>query len=192
MMSRHKSSIYPCAHAPGSKILLRIPDGEVTASDRLMVMMSSLTVVGSVVWAPLLYSWALKRWKSIPHVEKRRRTVYATILFSLTAFFAVGPHRSRRLGALLRFKKWNVWTAWLKFVAFEVISDNPGSLEALDIKNDQVIFAISPHGIFPFALGLAVLPELASRVFGHFRPVVATATALFPILRTILSWLDAM
>ena len=66
------------------------------------------------------------------------------------------------------------------------------SLNDFDFKHNQAIYAISPHGIFPFALGFAVLPELASRVFGEFRPVVATATSLFPFLRTILSWLNSV
>jgi hypothetical protein len=111
---------------------------------------------------------------------------------SLAALAAVGPHRYHRLGKIFKLKKWKLWTAWLNFVAFEVIADNPGSLKSFDVKKDQVIFAISPHGIFPFALGFAALPDMATRVFGDFRPVVATATALFPFLRTILSWINAV
>jgi hypothetical protein len=139
-----------------------------------------------------VYSLAWKRWKRIPKDDKRRRTIYATILLSLAAVAAVGPHRYHRLGKRFELKKWRLWTAWLKFVAFEVIADNPASLKEFDVKEDQAIFAISPHGIFPFALGLAALPDLASRVFGEMRPVVATATALFPFLSTILSWMNAM
>lgn len=191
-MSGYKSSIYPPAHAPGSQILMRIPHGELTRMERLLVMMSSLAIVGSVVWVPFAYAWAWKRWKLIPKEDKRRRTVYASLLLSLAALAAVGPHRYHRLGKIFKLKQWKLWTAWLNFVAFEVIADNPGSLKSFDVKKDQVIFAISPHGIFPFALGFAALPDLATRVFGDFRPVVATATALFPFLRTILSWINAV
>jgi hypothetical protein len=155
-------------------------------------MLSSLTIVGSVVWVPLVYSLAWKRWKRIPKEDKRRRTIYATILLSVVAFAAAGPHRYHRLGKFFKLKKWSLWTAWLKFVAFEVIADNPASLKSFDVKKDQAIFAISPHGIFPFALGFAALPDLASRAFGSFRPVVATATALVPFLSTILSWINAV
>lgn len=115
------------------------------------------------------------------------------MLLSFVAFAALGPYRSPHVGKWVRLKKWRLWSAWLKFVAFEVIADStPNTLSNFNFKQDQAIYAVSPHGIFPFALGFAVLPELASRVFGAFRPVVATATALVPFLRTILSWLDAV
>lgn len=191
-MSSYKSSVYPPVHAAGSQILVQIPHGEVTQLDRLLVMLSSLTIVGSVVWVPFVYSLAWKRWKRIPKEDKRRRMIHGTILLSLAAIAAVGPHRYHRLGKLFQLKKWRLWTAWLKFVAFEVIADNPASLKTFDLKKDQAIFAISPHGIFPFALGFAALPDLASHVFGEMRPVVATATALFPFLSTILSWMNAV
>lgn len=191
-MSESKCSLYPPAHAPGSQVLYRIPQGEATLLDRLLVMTSSLFIVGSPFWVPLAYSWAWKRWKRIPKQEKKRRAICASMLLSLVAFAAVGPYRSPRVGKWVRLKKWRLWTAWLKFVAWEVIADDPSTLSNFNLKKDQAIFAVSPHGIFPFALGFAVLPELAAHVFGEFRPVVATATALFPFLRTILSWLHAV
>jgi len=191
-MSGHQCSLYPPDHPPGSKILVRIPHNEVTLLDRIMVMTSSLFIVGSPLWVPMAYSWAWKRWKRIPREEKKKRAIYASMLLSLVAFAAVGPYRSPRVGKWVRLKQWRLWTAWLKFVAWEVILDDPSTLEKIDIQKDQAIYAISPHGIFPFALGFAVLPEFAARVFGEFRPVVATATNLFPFLRTILSWLNAV
>lgn len=191
-MSEYPCSLFPPAHAPGSKILVRIPPNEVTLLDRILVMTSSLFIVGSPLWVPLAYSWAWKRWKRIPANEKKRKAIYASILLSLVAFAAVGPYRSPRVGRWLRLKQWRLWKAWLKFVAWEVILDDPNNTQVFDFQKDQAIYAISPHGIFPFALGFAVLPEFASRVFGEFRPVVATATNLFPFLRTILSWLNAV
>lgn len=171
---------------------MRIPHGEVTLLDRIMVMTSSFFIIGSPLWVPLAYSWTWKRWKRIPKEDKKRRAIYASMLLSLVAFAAIGPYRSPRIGRWLRFRKWQLWQAWLKFVAFEVIADSPSSLHDFDFKHDQAIFAVSPHGIFPFALGFAVLPELASRVFGDIRPVVATATNFIPFLRTILSWLNSV
>jgi 2-acylglycerol O-acyltransferase 2 len=157
-----------------------------------MVMTSSLFIVGSPLWVPLAYAWAWKRWKRIPKEEKKQRAIYASMLLSFVTFAAIGPYRSPSVGRWIRLKKWQLWKAWLKFVAFEVIADSPSTLNDFDFKHNQAIYAISPHGIFPFALGFAVLPELASRVFGEFRPVVATATSLFPFLRTILSWLNSV
>jgi hypothetical protein len=60
------------------------------------------------------------------------------------------------------------------------------------INNDQANFAFLPHGIVPFPIAFAVLPEIAQRAFGIFRLVVATATALFPFVRDILMWVDSV
>lgn len=182
----------PPHHAPGSRVLARIPEGEITMLDRVLVMTSSLAIVGAVVWVPAAYAVAWRRWQKIPKENKRRRILYAALLISLAGIAAVGPHRSHRIGKWLQLKKWRIWKSWLKFVAFEVIADNPTCLESFDIRKEQAIFAVIPHGIFPFALGFAALTDTAARVFGDFRPVVATATALFPLLRTILSWLHAV
>ena len=99
----------------------------------------------------------------------------------------------------------------MNFIAFEVISDQgqcggdgaagpfapsnrPGDKADNNPlqKDEQAILAVVPHGIFPFALAFAALPERASQVFGEFKPVVATATALFPFVRTFLGWLGAV
>ena len=99
----------------------------------------------------------------------------------------------------------------MNFIAFEVISDQgqgcdndtegpfspnnrPGGKAGNNPlrKDDQALLAVVPHGIFPFALAFAALPERASQVFGEFKPVVATATALFPFIRTFLGWLGAV
>jgi hypothetical protein len=66
------------------------------------------------------------------------------------------------------------------------------SSSSLLYKDQPAILAIIPHGIFPFALALSTLPETAARAFGEFRPVVATATALLPIVRGILAWIGAV
>lgn len=44
-----------------------------------------------------------------------------------------------------------------------------------------------------FALAFACLPEQGySETWGLFRPVVATATKLFPLVRTLISWMDGV
>ena len=75
-------------------------------------------------------------------------------------------------------------------MAFEVVADS--SQTSFDVKNERAIIAVSPHGVFPFALALAALPEQASQAFGYFRPVVATATSLFPFVNSLLCWLKKM
>eukprot|EP00816_Leptocylindrus_hargravesii_P002769 CAMPEP_0196815026 /NCGR_PEP_ID=MMETSP1362-20130617/47411_1 /TAXON_ID=163516 /ORGANISM="Leptocylindrus danicus, Strain CCMP1856" /LENGTH=126 /DNA_ID=CAMNT_0042191859 /DNA_START=127 /DNA_END=503 /DNA_ORIENTATION=- len=111
-------------------------------------------------------------------------------------FILIGPYRHRKVGKALGVRNWDVWKSWLRFVAFEVIQDttgaDPNGGDWFDLRDRQSILSIIPHGIFPFALGLAALPEEAEHAFGSFRPIVATATSLFPILRTVLSWLGAV
>jgi len=183
---KSEGSLYP-THPAGSRILLRIPGDELTVCDRTMVMLSSLVIVGSVVWVPLAYAWAWKRWKEIPKDQKQRRLLCSTLLLSLAALAAVGPHRTTRFGEWINARKWTLWKSWLKFVALEVVADSSDS--RFDFRNDKAILAVSPHGLFPFALALAALPEQAAQAFGYFRPVVATATSLFPFVNSILCWL---
>lgn len=137
-------------------------------------------------------TWAWRKWKEIPKEDKKRRATYFSILLSIFAVAAIGPHRHKKVGQLWNVREWRLWTAWLKFVAFEIIQDKPHKDLSFDTKKDQAIVAVVPHGIFPFALAFAALPAQAARAFGEFRPVVATATGLFPFVRTFLSWIGAM
>jgi hypothetical protein len=91
-----------------------------------------------------------------------------------------------------------MWESWLKFIAMEVIIDQPRS-SSLGSKSsppgepsDKAMVAYVPHGIFPFALAFGVLPEAAQGVFGLVRPVVATATEFFPVVRDILRFCECV
>lgn len=52
--------------------------------------------------------------------------------------------------------------------------------------------AFVPHGIFPFAIGIEGIPEMAQQAFGRFRIMIATATNLFPLVRDIISLVNAV
>jgi 1-acyl-sn-glycerol-3-phosphate acyltransferase len=159
------------------------------------VAISSLLVVGSVVWVPLAFVWAWKRWEKIPREDKKRRAIYGALLLACIAMKAMGPHRYHKVGSLLRARHWSLWKSWLRFFAFEVVADSARAAKAMDRLNQdgqQSILAVSPHGLFPFALAFAALPEQASQAFGYFRPVAATATNLFPVVNTFLKWLRAV
>jgi hypothetical protein len=206
--SGYKSSIYPL-HPPGSRVIVKVGETELTLLDRVMVATSSLFIVGSVVWVPAFYVWAYRKWRSIPKHDTRRRTLYATLVLAFTGIIAYGPQHSAKIGKLLHVRKWRLWKAWIKFIALEIIADQPGGGVSnntnnsngsgntnngndLDQQTDQAMFAFVPHGIVPFPIAFAVLPEIAQRAFGIFRPVVATATALFPFVRDILMWVDSV
>ena len=87
----------------------------------------------------------------------------------------------------------------MRFIAMEVILDQPSRLtqrissktEVSDPlhKDESAILSFSPHGIFPFSLAFGVIAE---QTFGFIRPVVATATAFFPVVRDLLNWFQAV
>ena len=186
-----QSSIYPSQYPPGTQILVKIDDNEqLSTLDNTLVAISSLLIVGSVAWVPLVFVWAWKRWKKIPKDQARRRAIYGSLLLACLTFKVLGPHRRPQVGDWVNARHWFIWKSWLRFIAFEVIADSEVAAKAAGhIKSEQAILAISPHGLFPFALAFAALPEKASHAFGYFRPVVATATNLFPFVNTFLKWL---
>ena len=186
-----RGSIYPAQHPPGSQVLVRIADGGALSwLDSSLVTISSLVVVGSVAWVPIVFVWAWRRWKKIPKDQTHRRAIYGSLLLACLAVKVLGPHRQPRVGEWLNARHWYLWKSWLRFIAFEVVADSAKA--ATDLRNKQTILAVSPHGLFPFALAFAALPEQASQAFGYFRPVVATATNLFPVVNTFLKWLRSV
>ena len=139
---------------------------------------------------------------------KRLATRYGVALAAIILISIWGPHRDKRVGEWLGVKKWRLWDAWLNYVGFTVLKDsgdddhtiiqtNPHSAipnqEEFDIHTSPSIFAFVPHGIFPFGLAFSCLPERGhEQTWGLFRPVVATATKLFPLVRTFISWMNGV
>jgi len=169
--------------------------------DRIIVYTTSLTFVGSIFWTPAFFRWVYRRWKSIPRQDKKRRAIYAGILMTFISIGIVGPHRNEKVGQWIGFRTWKIWKSWLRYFAYEVIYDETLSTpdhssnthtNNLDWKTDQAILAIIPHGIFPFALAFAALPQMAIDAFGTFRPVVASATKFLPFVRSFISWIHGV
>lgn len=187
-MNPSGSSLYPL-HPPGTRVITRVSPNDITLVDRILVASSALVVVGSIAWVPAFYIWALRKWRTIPKHETKRRAVYAALVLVFSVLLTAGPQHSAKFGRLLGVRKWRLWKAWIKFIAMEIIADQPVP-HNMDTTADKAVFAFVPHGIFPFPLAFAVLPEIAQQAFGIFRPVVATATALFPLVRDILTWVS--
>lgn len=187
----HPCSLYPL-HPSDTQVLMRIPESSLTLVDRVAVAASSLVIVGSVVWVPLLGRWAWNKLRSVTDEHKRRK--YAALALAATILAIAGPHRSPRFGNWLRVRHWKLWKAWLRFIAMEVIADQPRTTAAalsrppptpfsreqdpppppaFDLKSDQAALAFVPHGVFPFAFAFGVFPHVAQQVFGFFHPVVA-------------------
>ena len=188
-MPKQKSSVYP-ARPKGSEVIATIDGNNFGAYDSFVVAATSLFFVGSVFWVPALYTWALKRLRSIPREQVKRRALYTTILLSATALFCVGPHRRPEVGKRLKFHDWSIWKSWLRFFAFEVVADQGSDSFSRHLK-EQAIVAVSPHGIFPFGLAFAALGE-SQKYFGKFRAVVASATQMIPWVRDILRWIESV
>jgi hypothetical protein len=192
-----KPTCYP-QHPPGSRVVLHIPEQlELPWMDRLLVSGSSLVIVGAVAWVPYLYYLAWKKYRSIPQHDKKRRRLYAACIGLSVLFMAYGPHRSRRVGQWLQLRKWKLWDAWMRYIALQIIVDNGDSTDAqsssrIQSTTDPAILTFVPHGIFPFAFAFGALPEIVQPFFGVFRPVVATAIELFPLVRTLLRWLHCV
>jgi hypothetical protein len=184
------TSVYPL-RPPGSEVVVRFSENDLTSYDKLIVYLSSLFFVGGVFWVPALYAWAWKKFRSIPKTERKRRAVYLGLVIAASFFFAIGPHRNRRVGALLNVHKWSLWKSWLRFFAFEIVADL-GLDSVKHLIEEQAIVAVSPHGIFPFGLAFAALSESSAKAFGRFRAVVASATQMIPWVRDVLKWVDAV
>ena len=184
-----KHSIYPTTPS-GSRILLKFSGNDLTVYDRLVVYGSSLFFVGGVFWVPLLFVWALKKVRTIPKEQTKRRALYTTILLSITGLYIAGPHRNPKVGELVRVHKWRLWKSWCRFFALEVVADHHNHNNSK--LDDQAILGISPHGIFPFGLAFAALSETSQSAFGKFQAVVASATQMIPWVRDVLKWVRAV
>lgn len=192
---RHDSSLYPL-HPDGSRWLSRVSESEYTLVDKLVVGTSSLVIVGSVAWAPCLLAWAYRRWKRVQ--DRRKKTIYAALIAATVGLYAVwAPHRNAKLGDWLRVREWKLWKAWIRFLAVEVVLDQPkndnlGKNERMDLKENNAILAFVPHGIFPFSFGAIALVEEGRKLFGSFRPIVASAVKHVPILADLVCWIGGL
>lgn len=160
-----------------------------SALDDIAVKLSSLFFVGSVVWVPSLFIHLYKKWKNTRKDDIKKKNYYRNIFLALALCTILGPHRHPKVGRWLNARKWKLWNAWLRYLSFEVITDGINEDTNFNPKKDPAILAFAPHGIFPFSLAFAVLPDYAAEYFGIFRPVVASATRLFPLVRTLLEWI---
>jgi len=181
------STIYPL-HPKDTKVLLRVSGHDITLLDRLIVGGSSLAFIGSVIWVPFGVAWAYRRWKQVE--DPKRKRLYAILSMVGIALVVAGPHRAVRVGNWMGVRRWRLWTSWIKFIALTVIAEK----DSIDLAQSdrRAILAFCPHGIFPFGIAFGALPEYVQQAFGKFRPVVATATGLFPFVRDFIKWAGAM
>ncbi len=166
-----------------------------SVADETLVALSSLFFVGGFIWIPWVFIYLYRKWRNTPkdsEENKRKRRVYGSILLTLTATAIFGPHRQRKIGKLIDFQNWRIVKAWCNYLAYEIISEVSEKKSNFDLKRDQAIFAVIPHGIVPLPLAFAALPQEAHDAFGEFRPVVASATRFLPGLKMVMGWLGSI
>ena len=106
-------------------------------------------------------------------------------IFLLLAILAYWP--ANRWRAFHQSKVWSrIW-----FSHLGVTVAGPPSLPAY-AKDNQLIYAFVPHGIFPWGLGFACLGPLREKVFHIKSVVVATATTWVPVLRHVIGFLGGV
>jgi hypothetical protein len=126
--------------------------------NRLTVIAGSLLVVGSFSWAPFALWLGWKRCKT-----RRSKIIYCLVI-AVVLFYP-----ARRWQAVVRFP---LWGRFVEYFSTEVRAGHYSGREAwLDndtaslsqVVGDQpipsaeagpVIYAVEPHGTFPFGLGV--------------------------------------
>jgi len=219
-MPRVSSSLYPLSisnpnessslSGQQKQVILRLAQDTDPSScwrwyHQAVIAGSSLFIVGSIVWVPIMVMTIYKKWKALSltttttaTTNKRRKALYAAFILMGTWFVLRGPHRRPAFAERIGFRSWKIWQLWCQFVALEVWKDskltksNNGVNNNIDFKNEQNITAIAPHGIFPFGIGIAGIPALAEQAFGKLRIMVASATYLFPLVRDIIHMVNAV
>ncbi len=126
----------------------------------------SLLVVGSFVWVPMAIWLGWKKCKT-----RRRRIIYVLVLCVVLSWPA------RRWEAVVRH---GLWSRFVEYFAVEVVADDPLP------KDPSVLYAVIPHGTFPFGVGVLSLGPL-NRIFNKVRPVVASAVLRFPGFGQLIS-----
>ncbi len=139
----------------GSKILLE--HDPITLIGRLSVYLKSLIVIGSFFYTPLfvLYASRLKRYTK-------------ALAYSILGILLAAP---------VSRSKW-VQKSWIllqlaKYFDIKVVGKN------IPMEAEQTIYAMAPHGIVPYSLGMTAFGKL-NELLSNLRIVTATATRLVP------------
>ena len=174
---------------PTFTTLVAPKSNNISRTDHLIVILSSLFVGTSFVWLPAVYIWLYRKWTKTPDDEGngKKRRIYRNIIITAALIGIIGPHRNEKFAQIFDCKNWRIVKAWVNYLSYEVISEATHD-HNFDMKNDQAILGVAPHGILPFSLGFASLPQIGIDTFGKFRPVAASATRFLPFLRSLMDW----
>lgn len=151
---------------------------------KLFVAASSCALVASPLWTPVVAGVLGFRALSASnskadtvdeHHSKRRR--YSAFIFCLFFFYLpLRPWKS--------FYRSSLWKHWLRYLKVGLRGWRPPA-------NQQHVFSVTPHGLFPFSLAFSAISPLRE-FLGVDRIVVASATSYVPILRHVIQWLGSV
>jgi hypothetical protein len=110
----------------------------------------------------------------------RRRWGIFLFIFVL-AFYPI-----RRWRAFHASRTWQ--DSWLSYLGVRAVGP-PGHPELA--RTTQLLYAIEPHGCFPFGLAFAAVGPLRA-LLRIQRVVAATATAYVPVLRHVIGWIGGV
>eukprot|EP00953_Heterococcus_sp_UTEX-ZZ885_P030530 16136-Heterococcus_DN1.PRE.1 len=167
---------------------------QISLSDKLndlIVVTSSLVLIGSFAWVPAATYVVYKRY-----CKTRRRKIAFWII--LTALLTVPLPECRRIRrqrgtsflaavqSVHKLERWTLWNRFLRYFSGRAI----GYLRSDEQR--QALYALVPHGIFPFGIGLGSLGKLNYTAFNSMHPVVASSILRMPVIGQILQMLGAV
>ncbi|CAM9804363.1 unnamed protein product [Phaeothamnion confervicola] len=138
-----------------------------------LVTAASLLLIGSFFWFPAGLYWFYRK-------KCTTRTRKIAFVVALVILLGAPLPVDRRLTKL-----W-IWERFLRYFKARVVPPNDSG------KLTQALFAVIPHGIFPFGIAMTALTSFNAEHFLKARPVVASAITFTPLVGHILRAIGAV
>eukprot|EP00928_Gymnodinium_smaydae_P033743 TRINITY_DN24093_c0_g1_i1.p1 TRINITY_DN24093_c0_g1~~TRINITY_DN24093_c0_g1_i1.p1 ORF type:complete len:335 (+),score=18.18 TRINITY_DN24093_c0_g1_i1:48-1052(+) len=145
--------------------------------------------IGSVPAFPILLLWLWRRARALNSASleeeqiKKKRRAWAMFFGALAAYLSLmfmPVKRRPRLTSTYAFKS-----------LLEYFSVRYTNVNGEPLPPGQYLFAMMPHGLYPFGGACASVSELAN-VFSHARGTVASAALWVPMIRQLMGWVGCV
>jgi 2-acylglycerol O-acyltransferase 2 len=143
----------------------------ISTVEEAIVIISSLTVVGSFFWVPLVFMQLYRKCET----TKAKIALFAALLAAI--FVPLNARKS--------FRQNRMWDAWHAYFSTQIRQEG-----ALTGKSGK-IFVVIPHGIFPFGGALSLVGKLGEYL-GNPLPVVASAAMRVPVFGHLIQSMGAV
>jgi len=139
----------------------------------LIAVGSSLLIVGSFFWVPAI-AWYV--WRKKCNTRRKKMLAFAI----LVGLFTLPMPRYSRV------HHFSIWKSWYSYFKVRVVG--AAKLDA----TKQYIFAVTPHGVFPFSLACIGIGKINQEIFNKARVVVASSVQRFPVIGHLLQMIGAV